>query len=93
MVYACLKHLWASGSKDVAFKQMKAFTKHLVDLLGTSTSKEVLRSTKAETDNLPSLKLLARCFLKVGDWQVAVQEELNPVNIISMVFSSFYAFI
>ncbi|KAI9000239.1 armadillo-type protein [Gaertneriomyces semiglobifer] len=84
VVYACLKHLWASGSKDQSFGQMKEFTRTIVDQLGISTLNDIhshIEGSQADPGKGELVKLLARCYLKLGEWQTALQEELNDAVI------------
>ncbi|KAJ3106200.1 phosphatidylinositol kinase- protein kinase tor1 [Phlyctochytrium planicorne] len=84
VIYACLKHTWASGVRDHAFKQMRDFTKTLVERLGIVTLNDInshVDQNKNDPTKLSLIKLLARCYLKLGEWQIALQEELNEVVI------------
>lgn len=83
VVYACLKHVWDAGDRENAFFQIKGFTKHLVDKLGLSTLSDInskIESSRGDPEKLKLVKLLARCYLKVGDWQVALQDDWNAVS-------------
>ncbi|KAI8819891.1 armadillo-type protein [Fimicolochytrium jonesii] len=93
VVYACLKHLWASGSREHSFGQMKDFTRSIVDRLGITSLNDI--NAQIETQNSDSgkgelVKLLARCYLKLGEWQIALQEELND-NVIPEILRSYLA--
>ncbi|KAJ3103710.1 phosphatidylinositol kinase- protein kinase tor1 [Phlyctochytrium bullatum] len=84
VIYACLKHTWASGVRDHAFKQMRDFTKTLVERLGIVTLNDInyhVEQSRNDPNKLNLIKLLARCYLKLGEWQIALQEELNEVVI------------
>jgi FKBP12-rapamycin complex-associated protein len=76
VVYACLKHLWASGNQQKAFEQMKAFANIISTKIGIKSLADIANRT-----NTPSLKLLARCYLKIGDWQVGMQEGWSETGI------------
>ncbi|TPX76526.1 hypothetical protein CcCBS67573_g02191 [Chytriomyces confervae] len=87
VIYACLKHAWASGVKEVkehAFDQLRQFTKTLVDRLEIATLNDInvqVDPAKADPDRPAIIKLLARCYLKLGEWQQALEEELNEAVI------------
>lgn len=83
VLYAYLKHMWATGTKEDAFQKMKDLTKNLVDKLGITHSHDVqlfIDNSKGDANKLAMVKLLARCYLKLGEWQVALHEELNEVS-------------
>ncbi|KAL2916207.1 phosphatidylinositol kinase-related protein kinase tor1 [Polyrhizophydium stewartii] len=93
VVYACLKHLWASGSREAAYAQMREFTNLLVARLGETPSTDAVTSVEAEHDpngHAPLLSRLARCFLKLGDWQIALREGLSE-SIIPDILRSYLA--
>lgn len=82
VVYACFKHMWATGARQEAFLEMKDLTKSLGAKLGfmslSEISGQVTRDSAVETQSLT--KLLARCHLKLGEWQVAIKEDLSAVK-------------
>ncbi|KAI8620292.1 armadillo-type protein [Chytriomyces sp. MP71] len=96
VIYSCLKHAWASGVKEVkehAFDQLRQFTKTLVDRLGIATLNDIniqLETSKTDIERLSMIKLLARCYLKLGEWQEALEEELNDA-VIPEILRSFLA--
>lgn len=75
MIYAALKHNWAFEDRKVAFNQLKAFTKHIADCLGLSFLDEIEYPIAPNEIQCSTLKLLARCYLKIGDWQIELQDE------------------
>ncbi|KAJ3318282.1 phosphatidylinositol kinase- protein kinase tor1, partial [Blyttiomyces sp. JEL0837] len=88
VIYACLKHKWASSSvrdfKDNAFQQMREFTKTLVERLGIRTLDDIdyqIESSRGDPIKLSLVKLLARCYLKLGEWQSALQDDLDEASI------------
>lgn len=76
VVYACIKHLWASGAVKEAFEQMKRFTVRISGSLGISGVNDMKRVS--ESGN-PLMPLLARGYLKIGTWQQ--QTEWNADSI------------
>ncbi|KAI8836345.1 armadillo-type protein [Chytridium lagenaria] len=80
VIYACLKHTWASGVRIMRLSRCGIFTKTLVERLGIVTLNDInfhVEQNKNEPAKLGLIKLLARCYLKLGEWQIALQEELN----------------
>ncbi|KAL2912121.1 phosphatidylinositol kinase-related protein kinase tor1 [Polyrhizophydium stewartii] len=93
VVYACLKHLWASGSHEAAYAQMREFTNVLVARLGVTSRTDAVTSFEAnhgQNGHAALLSRLARCFLKLGDWQIALREELSE-SIIPEILRSYLA--
>jgi FKBP12-rapamycin complex-associated protein len=79
VVYACTKYLWASGNKEKAFLQMSNFSNVLSSKLGLQSIMDVehFESNSDNTLHLPVLQLLARCYLKLGEWRISLSEEIN----------------
>jgi len=65
--YAYTKHLWSSGEREAAFGQLSGFVK-------------LTLQTEPDAD---TLKLLSRCYLRLGDWQENMkgltEEVIQPV--------------
>lgn len=81
VVYASLKYLWASGARDQSYGQMNEFTKGLVERLGISSLNNLAAhiETIQEPEKVALLKILARCYSKLGEWQIALTDELDDV--------------
>jgi FKBP12-rapamycin complex-associated protein len=91
VVYACLKHLWASGNQKHAFDQMKTFTQMISSTLGIKCLEDITsRSDISGTVN-KMMKLLARCYLKIGDWQIGQLHEGWSEEVIPAILSSYLA--
>ncbi|KAJ3067743.1 phosphatidylinositol kinase- protein kinase tor1 [Podochytrium sp. JEL0797] len=96
VIYACLKHAWASGVREVkdhAFDQLRQFTKTLVDRLGVTSLQDItaqIENNKADVERQSIIKLLARCYLKLGEWQESLEEGLNS-EVIPEILESFRA--
>eukprot|EP00842_Homolaphlyctis_polyrhiza_P006138 jgi/Hompol1/6525/HPOL_002279-RA len=86
VIYACLKYLWASGKHESAYSQMKTFTSTLVDkvgpgILGEDNQQNLkLLSESKDPNTTQLLSQLARCYLKLGDWRIALNEELSEAR-------------
>jgi FKBP12-rapamycin complex-associated protein len=74
VVYACLKHLWASGNQQKAFDQMKTFTQLISTSLGIQSLADITTRSDTSSTLNTMMSLLARCYLKIGDWQIGQQE-------------------
>lgn len=74
VAYACLKHLWVSGNHVKAFEQLRDLTKMMSDSLGITKMTDIATLSDASSTLNAMMPLLARCYLKIGDWQVAQQD-------------------
>lgn len=77
VVYAQLKFMWATGNEQVALRYLVDFTtrmSHDLNLCSDDLISQPLPSDEpGTTPEIKSYtKLLARCFLKQGEWQVAL---------------------
>ncbi|KAJ1563647.1 phosphatidylinositol kinase- protein kinase tor1, partial [Nowakowskiella sp. JEL0078] len=131
VIYACLKHLWASGERSRAFSQMRHFTYQIEGTLGghltyldmpagvnsvgmaRSTSNysfpgiatagppvasrsagpvsyDVLIAAAESSAKAGLVKLLARCYLKMGEWNGALIDDLDE-NVIPDILNSYEA--
>ena len=75
MVYACLKYLWASGSTEQSFLKMQEFTLGLTSRLQISSVTNLALQIESiqDPEKIHLLKVLARCYLKLGEWQIALR--------------------
>lgn len=85
VVYAQLKYLWATGSQDDALHHLISFTSRLAQDLGLDPSNMIAQSVPHETSASAQYvekytKLLARCFLKQGEWRVALEQDWRTQN-------------
>ena len=79
VIYSHLKYLWATGAREETLTFLRAFTAKLANDLGlhlengdelTAASREII-----ESGLLPErTRLLARCYYKLGEWQMALQD-------------------
>ncbi|TPX35002.1 hypothetical protein SmJEL517_g02512 [Synchytrium microbalum] len=81
VVYACLKHMWATVSKDHVFTQLKQFTVSLVQRQGLASHDVSVVAVANDPNRLAQMRLLARCYNKLGEWQLSLQEEMTDDNI------------
>jgi serine/threonine-protein kinase mTOR len=94
VVYAWLKFAWARGERVDSLSQLQEFSYHLAGDLGIDVAETIANigdyesltlsgSSNPETTNATAL--LARCFHKQAEWQVAMQGQWidhNSTNIL-----------
>ena len=82
VVYAWLKFAWARGEKPEALSQIQDFSEHLATELGIDVAEAVsaIGDNETATWTAPqnpemhdTMALLARCYHKQAEWQVAAQ--------------------
>ncbi|KAF9116461.1 phosphatidylinositol kinase- protein kinase tor1 [Mortierella sp. AM989] len=85
VVYAKLKYMWATGIREQTLECLRQFTNRLASDLGLGTVESngvalagVNRAHGSEED---FSRLLARCYLKQGEWQFAMQDGWTPESI------------
>ncbi|ODQ63316.1 FAT-domain-containing protein [Nadsonia fulvescens var. elongata DSM 6958] len=80
VVYAQLKYMWSAGNNDEALDHLFEFTNKMIGDLGLRHDDLITQELPREIpgtkeDATPFLKQLARCFLKQGEWQVALHQD------------------
>lgn len=91
VVYAKLKYMWATGVRAQTLGCLQEFTDRLATDLrngaaaaaGSATTLTGLHKGGATEEDLA--RLLARCYLKQGEWQFAIQEKWTPVRLFAYV--------
>lgn len=78
VVYAQLKYMWATGSQKEALTHLISFTSRMAHDLGLDPSNMIAQSVPQKSSISQHhiedyTKLLARCFLKQGEWRVSLQ--------------------
>jgi FKBP12-rapamycin complex-associated protein len=85
IVYAKLKYMWATGVREQTLDSLRQFTERLASDLGLGTVEDVgIAMTGANQLNgsvIDYSRLLARCYLKQGEWQFALQDGWTHVSI------------
>lgn len=79
VVYAQLKYMWSRGQKSEALNHLVDFTSKLSRDLGLNENEAI---TQPLPTNIPGItddiekftKLLARCYLKQGEWKIAMDD-------------------
>ncbi|KAJ9098776.1 hypothetical protein QFC19_006252 [Naganishia cerealis] len=85
VVYAYFKYTWAKGDRADSLDWLRAFTARLSADVGLTTVNGQARMISADPALLNYTKLLARCHVKLGQWQVALQDSWvanNPGEIL-----------
>ncbi|KAN0137000.1 atypical/PIKK/FRAP protein kinase [Lactarius tabidus] len=87
VVYAQLKYMWASGSKEESLNFLRSFAASLSRDLETETTQRVQRSgvSKQKLDELA--RLLARCYFKQGEWQMELSDNWATRNVKDILHS------
>ncbi|KTB17890.1 Serine/threonine-protein kinase TOR1 [Nakaseomyces glabratus] len=85
VVYAQLKYLWATSSHEEVLHHLIGFTSRMAHDLGLDPSNMIAQSVPQNATVAPQhietyTKLLARCFLKQGEWRVAIQPNWRVQN-------------
>lgn len=78
VVYAQLKYMWATGQQNEALNHLVDFTSKLSKDLGLNENEAITQPLPTETPGVSKhvedyTRLLARCYLKQGEWKVALQ--------------------
>ncbi|KAI0078720.1 phosphatidylinositol 3-kinase [Panus rudis PR-1116 ss-1] len=80
VVYAHLKFMWAADAKEASLQFLRHFTANLQrDLDSQPADQQQNPVIKQKMDELSHL--LARCWYKQGEWQMAMKDSWNPRNI------------
>lgn len=66
VAYSYTKHLWANGEKEIAFQQLSEFVQRTLKFV--QDNKKELKE-KEEKEKCETLRLMARCFHRLGEWQ------------------------
>ena len=84
VIYAHLKYMWASGAREETLTFLREFTAKLSNDLGLHIENDEQHTAScelAESGRLPEFtRLLARCYYKLGEWQMALQDNYGSVS-------------
>ena len=82
VVYAQLKYFWASGAREESLNYLRTFCANLERGLQNGVSAQLPDQTRQKPDQkLDEIsRLLARCYLKLGEWQVALRDDWGSVS-------------
>ncbi|KAG0345157.1 phosphatidylinositol kinase- protein kinase tor1 [Podila humilis] len=94
IVYAKLKYMWATGVREKTLDCLRLFTERLASDLGLGTVEDVgvaMNGVNQQNGVIDYSRLLARCYLKQGEWQFALQEEWTHESIEDILTPYLYA--
>ncbi|KAJ6556571.1 phosphatidylinositol 3-kinase [Mycena vulgaris] len=74
VVYAQLKYMWAQGAREGSLAELRQFTASLYNDLQAESVDHAQRAGLPKQRLNQLSKLLARCYFKQGEWQVALDE-------------------
>jgi FKBP12-rapamycin complex-associated protein len=90
VVYAQLKYMWAAGAKDDSLNFLRQFSENLSRDLQEQDPNAALQRSNVSKQKLAELsKLLARCYFKQGEWQVALRDDWSAVRFSSRCLQPF----
>lgn len=80
VVYAQLKYMWAKGQQKEALRHLVDFTTRMSQDLGLNPNDLITQPLPSEGPGIPKhveeyTRLLARCFLKQGEWQISLNSK------------------
>lgn len=82
VVYAQLKYIWATGAREESLNYLRTFCTNLEGGLQNDVSThQPDPSRQRPNEKLDEIsRLLARCYLKLGEWQVALRDDWGSVS-------------
>jgi serine/threonine-protein kinase mTOR len=80
VVYAQLKYMWADGAKEETLHHLRAFTASLAKDIQQESGDRGHRPNVSKNRLAELNKLLARCYLKQGEWQMVLKDDWNAVS-------------
>lgn len=79
VVYAHLKYIWAKGSTEDSLNFLRQFSASLAADIARETS--VTQRPGVSKEKITELsKLVSRCYLKQGEWQVKLKDDWSQVR-------------
>jgi FKBP12-rapamycin complex-associated protein len=77
VIYAHLKFMWATGSREESLNYLRDFTINLAEDLGVHGGDDqvIVQDWRSQPRLEEFAKLLARCYFKRGEWQAAINED------------------
>jgi len=79
VVYAQLKYLWAKGSTEDSLNFLRQFSASLSADIARETGQTQRPGVSKEKITELS-KLVSRCYLKQGEWQVKLKDDWSEVS-------------
>lgn len=84
--------MWATGAREQTYSQMEEFTRGIMSRVAITEELDLGAQVQKVDDpeKKSLLKILARCFLKLGEWKIALKYDLND-EIIPEILKSYEA--
>lgn len=80
VVYAQLKYMWATGAREESLTFLRQFSESLARDLQAETSEHAPRPGVSKHKLAELSRLLARCYFKQGEWEVALKDNWEAVS-------------
>ena len=80
VVYAQLKYMWATGAKDETLIFLRSFSENLGSDIQAEKVAQAQRASVSRQKLDELSRLLARCYFKQGEWQVALKDTWGEVS-------------
>ena len=80
VVYAQLKYIWAKGSTEDSLNFLRQFSASLAADIARETSVQTQRPGVSKEKITEFSKLVSRCYLKQGEWQVKLKDDWSQVR-------------
>ncbi|KAF9525319.1 phosphatidylinositol 3-kinase [Crepidotus variabilis] len=81
VVYAQLKYMWAKGAKEDSLNFLRQFSGSLASDVIRETNAPTQRAGVSKQKIAELSKLVARCYLKQGEWQIQLKEDWGTRDI------------
>ena len=79
VVYAQLKYMWAKGSTEDSLNFLRQFTGSLAADIARETNAQTQRPNVSKDKITELSKLVSRCYLKQGEWEVKLRDDWSQV--------------
>ncbi|KAI9209819.1 armadillo-type protein [Polychytrium aggregatum] len=80
VVFACIKHIWATGEQQKAYETLKLFTNSIVVKLG-QRGRATRSSESCQVGHTAEKSIIAECYLKLGEWKQQMHTEIDETII------------
>jgi len=85
VVYAQLKYMWSTGTREGSLTFLRQFSASLARDLQVECKDHSQRPVVGKHKLEELSRLLARCYFKQGQWQVELKEDWGTVSILKLV--------
>ncbi|KAF8817420.1 phosphatidylinositol 3-kinase [Phlegmacium glaucopus] len=91
VVYAQLKFMWATGAKEESLNFLRQFSASLARDVMQETNAQTQRPGVSKSKMAELSKLVARCYYKQGEWQVALKDDWSSRNVEDILHAYYLA--